>query len=233
MKVVGAIVGSIVLLTAAPATSADILVSPQQPAPASAQPVPPLPPLSPYYFGAAFNWAHHTGYVPYLPWNVNQYTPGGKAFVGYRFTDPVRFELAYHYLGRATFDEGSPVLSSEQSHAVSGSVVLMSPALSQIGPTMWHFFVRLGLAYKHITHERVTGTVTEGILSGVIGAGPEVRLTERLFARLEYEFISTAIGGPRQRVPALHGIFNPAFGGTRRTINVMHTPLALTLGYNF
>jgi hypothetical protein len=47
---------------------------------------------------------------------------------------------------------------------------------------------------------------------------------------MEYEFLSTAIGGPSQPTPALNSLSIVHFGGTQRAINVMHTPLALTIG---
>ena len=183
-----------------------------------------------HYVGGALNWAHHTGYVPNTSWDVEHYTFGAKVFGGYRINDHVAVEIAYHYLGRAPFDEGFAVPSYERSHALSGSVVIVSPWVSSWAPI--HVFVRLGLAYKDITHEAVVETFHEGTLAGVLGAGLEYRLPSNLFVRFEYEFISTAIGGSVQTVPTL-GLFPVNVGGTRRVINVMHTPLALTLGANF
>jgi opacity protein-like surface antigen len=199
---------------------------------------PPLPPVSVwsrYYVGAAVNWVHHTGYVPESSWSAERYGFGGKVFGGYRFTETISFEAAYHYLGKVSFYEGSPILSDERSYAVSGSAVFLSPALSTwVGPTSLpiHGFVRLGLAYKDITHWSVAGTFHEGVLSGVLGAGFEFRPTANVFVRLEYEFLSTAIGGPSRPVPILNSLTTAHFGGTERAINVMHTPLALTLGVN-
>ena len=95
-----------------------------------------------------------------------------------------------------------------------------------------HVFVRLGLAYKDITHEAADGTFREGTLAAVFGAGLEYRLPNNLFVRLEYEHISVAIGGPVQSFRAMSAI-PVAVGGTERVVNVMHTPLALTLGANF
>jgi hypothetical protein len=73
----------------------------------------------------------------------------------------------------------------------------------------------------------------EGILAFVVGAGLEVEFTPRLFGRVEYEFVSTAIGGPNQAVPTLKGLFDLNIGGTRRVINLMTTPISVSLGYRF
>jgi opacity protein-like surface antigen len=196
---------------------------------------PPVPSWSRYYVGAAANWVHHTGYVPESDWSAERYDFGGKLFGGYRFNETVSFEVAYHYLGKVSFFEGSPILSEEQSYALSGSAVFLSPALSTwAGPTNFpiHGFLRLGLAYKDIKHVSVAGSFHEGVLSGVLGAGLELRLTSNVFVRLEYEFLSSAIGGPSRPVPILNSLTTVSFGGTQRAINVMHTPLALTLGIN-
>ena len=144
-------------------------------------------------------------------------------------------EAAYHYLGEVQV-EGLPVVTHERSHAVSGSLVYMTPPLPQFLGTnfaSWHLMARAGLAYKRITQTSALEAVNEGILSGVIGAGAEFRITPQVFTRLEYEFISTAIGGPTQSAPALNSSFKANFGGTNRVINVMHTPLALTVGVYF
>jgi hypothetical protein len=216
---------------------------PPPPAPA-VDPPPVLPPqvdpaYSRFYVGGAFNWVHHTGYVPNTATQADtaEYTIGFKVFGGYRFTAQNSVEVAYHHLGKVSI-EGLPIPTTEQSWAISGSFVHVSPPFSQwIGPgplnDYLHAFVRLGLAYKHIEQDSAVGTLDEGILSAVIGAGIEARFTPQWFARLEYEYISTAIGGPPQRVPGFKGLYSVTIGGTYRTINVMNTPIALTLGYNF
>jgi opacity protein-like surface antigen len=193
--------------------------------------------FSRFYAGGAFNWVHHTGYVPNSPTQADtaEYSIGGKAFGGLRLNPSLSVEAAYHYLGEVQV-EGLPVVTHERSHAVSGSFVFMTPALPQfLGTnfTSWHIMARLGLAYKRITQTSVLETASEGVLSGVIGAGAEFRITPHVFTRIEYEFISTAIGGPTQSAPALNSSFKASFGGTNRVINVMHTPLALTVGIYF
>ena len=108
-----------------------------------------------FYVGAAANWTHHTGYVPESSWNAQSYVVGEKVFGGYRLNESLQLEAAYHYLGKIRFYEGLPILSEEQSYALSGSAVFVSPALSRwLGPTPvpMHGFLRLGLAYKDITH---------------------------------------------------------------------------------
>jgi opacity protein-like surface antigen len=222
------------LLTADSARAAD-LPPPQlpPPSPAVAAYKAPDPALTGFYIGGALNDTHHTGYVPLSQNSAEQYALGFKVFGGYRFTDNIRFEAAYHYLGKIQFEEDSPIESTEQSWAVSGSAVLMTPELSRwVGPgyVPTYIFLRFGLAYKNINHVSAVGTFNEGVLSGVLGGGFEFRPTNNLFMRMEYEFISTAIGGPNRPVPALNSLFITSFGGTQRAINVMHTPLALTLG---
>jgi hypothetical protein len=229
------------LVVSHPASAADLPPPPAPPAPPVYKaPDVPLETWSHFYIGGALNRTHHTGYVPAQPgqpqeFSAQQYAWGFKVFGGYRFTENVAIEAAYHHLGQVSFFEGNPIWSTEHSYAVSGSVVLTSPALSRwIGPT-WvpvYFFTRFGLAYKDITHVSVFGTFNEGILSGVFGAGFEFRPTQNMFVRLEYEFLSTAIGGPPMSIPALNSLFNITFGGTHRAINVMNTPLALTVGVN-
>jgi len=205
---------------------------------------PPLPPpalWSNFYAGGALNWVHHTGYVPTtgpagnLPYSAQAYTFGGKIFGGYRLNPNVQFELAYHYLGEITFFEGTFPLSHERSQALAGSVMFVSPNLSPYfywaPPVPIHAFVRFGLAYKDILHTSAVGDFREGILSGVFGAGWEYRI-QNMFVRIEYEYISTAIGGPPMAVPGLKGDWHVTIGGTHRAINVMHTPIALTVGVN-
>jgi OmpA-like transmembrane domain len=227
------------LLFAGAARAADLPPPVYKPAP---PPPPPPPPVawSPFYVGAALNWVHHTGYVPNTPHSAQAYTFGGKVFGGYRITPGnriapgIQLELAYHYLGEVAFNEGSPILSHERSQAVAGSVMFFAPNLSPwIGaPVPIHVFVRVGAAYKDIHHSAFYGTFNEGILSAVLGVGWEYRILPRLFVRVEYEYLSTAIGGPLQSVPGLEGDYHVTIGGTRRAINVMHTPLALTVGVN-
>jgi hypothetical protein len=211
------------------------------------QPAPPPPVIPPqvdpvysrFYMGAAFNWVHHTGYVPDTPTQADtaQYTVGFKVFGGFRFMPQNSVEVTYYDLGKVKI-EGLPIDTHEHAWAVSGSFVHVSPPFSQwIGPGPWndylHVFVRLGLAYKHVTQDSVIGTIDEGFLSAVIGTGLEMRFTPQFFGRIEYEFLSTAIGGPRESVPGFKGLINVNIGGTNRVINVMNTPIALTLGYNF
>jgi hypothetical protein len=182
---------------------------------------------------------HHTGYVPDTPTQADtaQYTVGFKVFGGFRFMPQNSVEVTYYDLGKVKI-EGLPIDTHEHAWAVSGSFVHVSPPFSQwIGPGPWndylHVFVRLGLAYKHVTQDSVIGTIDEGFLSAVIGTGLEMRFTPQFFGRIEYEFLSTAIGGPRESVPGFKGLINVNIGGTNRVINVMNTPIALTLGYNF
>lgn len=189
------------------------------------------------YVGGAVTWVHHTGYFPNTATQADtqQYTVGGKAFVGYRLNEWLQVEGAYHYFNSVVV-EGLPFASRERSYALSGSLVHVTKPLSQwFGPGFEsvHGLFRLGLAYKNIQQTFPTETLQEGILSGVIGAGVEVRFTPQWFGRVEYEFLSTAIGGPMQTIPALNSLLKLRMGGTHNVVNVMNTPLALTLGMNF
>jgi len=224
------------------ARAADIALPP--PAPEVAPPPPVLPPqvdpaYSRFYAGGAFNWVHHTGYVPNTTTQADtaQYTVGFKVFGGFRFMPQNSIEIAYHHLGQVQI-EGLPLETHERAWAISGSFVHVSPPFSQwIGPGPWnnylHAFVRVGLAYKHVEQTSAAGTLDEGFLSGVIGAGIQAQFTPQWFGRIEYEFLSTAIGGPPQSVPGFKGLYSVTLGGTNRVINVMNTPIAFTLGYNF
>lgn len=177
-------------------------------------------------------------------WNVGQYASGGKVFAGYRFTSNWQVEGAFHYLGTANFmstvpSAGTliPVGNQERSYALAGSVIYASPPLSDLvapTPVPMHLLLRFGLAFKDITENTTfLGSFHEAMLAGVVGAALEFRITPHWFTRLEYEFISTALTGPSESVPALRGLFRVNMGGTRDVVNVMNTPLSLTVGYNF
>src|SRR5438067_118078 len=145
----GVLLAALVTMDSALATD---LPPPQLPPPPPVAPAykAPDPVLTGFYLGGALNNTHHTGYVPLSQNSAEQYALGFKVFGGYRFTDGIRFEAAYHYLGKIQFDEGSPIESTEQSWAVSGSAVLMTPELSRwVGPgyVPTYFFLRIGLAY--------------------------------------------------------------------------------------
>ncbi len=205
--------------------------------PAAAQVLSPLPAsMWPgFYAGVGVNQVHHTGYVPKTEWNTEEWVTGGKLFAGYRVNDWAQFEVAYHYFGDSAFYEGNPVLSRERTQALSASFIYVSAPVSQwLIPTYFptHVLLRIGLAYKNIHHTSVYGTFNEGILSALIGTGIEVRFSPRWFARLEYEFFSTAIGGPPQSVPSLASLFKLTIGGTERAINIMNTAVSLTVGMN-
>ena len=88
--------------------------------------------------------------------------------------------------------------------------------------------------YKDITQTTsIVGTFHEGALAGVVGAALEFHMTPHWFGRIEYEFISTALTGPSESAPALRGLFRVNLGGTHNVVNVMNTPLSVTIGYNF
>jgi len=210
------------------------------PAPALAdQFLSPMPVYN-WYFGAGAQEVHHTGFVPNKPWyNMEKYEPGAKAYVGYRFNDIISAELGFDYLGSNTFDEGFPTLSTERSFAITGTALFFTPPMSQwpIPIPTWGIpvraFARGGLAYKNIHQTAFDGTFDEGILSFVVGAGAEFEFSPRWFVRAEYEFISTAVGGPCQPFTALNGLFTARFGGTQRVVNAMHTELAVSAGMRF
>lgn len=210
------------------------------------------PPVSPFYVGGAISWVHHTGYLPI--WssaaeppvadgnNVQQYGVGGKVFAGYQMYDWLRLEGEIHYLGAASFTStywtgfSAISINREESYALAGTLVFVSPPLSSwsiptIVPT--YLLFRIGPAYKDINQTGAAGAFHEGTLAGVVGAAIEYRITPHWFARLEYEYISTAIFGPREEVSEFRGLLYLNLGGTRNVVNVMHTPLSLTMGYNF
>ncbi len=212
--------------------------------PASAQPVDlsilRSDPVSRWYVGAALSWVHHTGRTPppnpTILHEMQGYGAGGKVFVGYRFTKSVHFEVAYHYLGSGLINEGFPVVlnqSRERSQAISGSALYFFPALSEwLMPTYvpTHVFLRGGLAFKRIEQQSLAGAFSEDVLSAVIGAGLEYTLNRKLFARLEFEHLTTAIGGPMQTTPLIDGLFLAKIGGTHNVTNVMHTQFMFALG---
>jgi hypothetical protein len=116
-------------------------------------------------------------------------------------------------------------------------VIYAFPPFSElVGPTPipMRLLLRLGLAYKDITQNTsLMGSFHEGTLAGVFGAALEARFSPHWFSRIEYEFISTALTGPSESVPALRGLFRVNMGGTNNVVNVMNTPLSITVGYNF
>lgn len=171
-----------------------------------------------YYAGVAANGVHHTGYVPGTVFNAEKYAVGGKIFGGYQFAPWGQIEVAYHYLGQVSFAEGLPFSSKERSHAISGSFLFVThPISTWLIPTFTpvRLLLRTGLAYKHIAHNSTLGSFEEGVAAGLVGVGWQFEITERLFARVEYEFLT------------------PAIGGTNRAINVMHTPLSVVVGAKF
>lgn len=211
-------------------------------------------PVSRFYVGIGVGGVHHTGYLPgwslasepprQQGFNVQQYALGGKIYAGYVIYDWLRVEGAFHYLGSADFPSiywvapGVPALSfnTEKSYALAGSFVFVSPPLSTWSiPTYvpTYLLLRVGAAGKDINQTGNAGSFEETTLAAVVGAGFEFRPTRSWFARLEYEHLSTAIGGPRMRVPELRGLFNLDIGGTQNIVNVMHTPLSVSVGHYF
>jgi hypothetical protein len=201
-------------------------------------------PVYDWYVGAGVFADHHTGFVPNTNnmYNIEKYEPGGKAFVGYRINDTFSTELSFDYFGSTSFYEGFPTMSTERSFAVTGTVLAFTPPMSEWMP--WYndvmpstmpvrLFARGGLAYKNIHQEAYDGTFDEGILSFVVGGGAEFEITPRWFARVEYEFVSTALSGPSEPFTALNGLFTAHLGGTARVVNVMNTEIAVSGGFRF
>jgi opacity protein-like surface antigen len=185
-----------------------------------------------YYVGGGFGVVHNTGYDPTHRFSVEHWRPGGKVFGGFQVTDWVRLEVAYHFLGISTFTPDGLTQQRLRSQAVAGSAMFVTPVLIHT-PVPTRIFGRVGLAYKDIHQTMPAGTLSEGILAFVAGGGLEFDITSRIFLRAEYEYISTAIGGPLQPVPGLNGLFVAKFGGTHRTINVMGTGLTASAGFRF
>ena len=196
----------------------------------------PPPPDYRLYAGIGAFGVHHTGYVPNTKYNSESYHPGAKVFVGYMLYNNLALELGVDYMGTASFNEGLAYPSKETSVALTGTAIYFTPPLSEWLVQTWvptRAFVRGGLAYKQIHQEAANGTFDEGILSFVIGGGAEVELSKEWFLRGEYEFISTAVGGPSEPFAAINGAFTANFGGTYHVINVMHTELAVAVGRRF
>lgn len=211
-------------------------------------------PVSHFYIGGGIGGVHHTGYLP--PWslagqpptdngfNVQRYALGEKVFAGYEIYDWLRLEGAFHYLGSADFLSAYYLpgavsalsFNTEKSYALAGSFVFVSPPLSSWSiPTYvpTYLLFRVGAAGKDINQTGTAGSFEERTLAAVLGTGFEFRLTPNWFARLEYEYLSTAIGGPRTTVSEFRGLLNVQIGGTQNVVNVMHTPLSVSVAYRF
>lgn len=228
---------------AAPARAADL--PPPAPAPVFKALTSPVR-VYDWYVGGGVFMDHHTGFVPNTNnmYNVEKYEPGGKAFVGWHFDPDWAVELSVDYFGETSFyEKGFSTMSKERSFALTASVLWFTPPLSEwvpwyndIMPSMMppvRAFARGGFAYKNIHQEAQDGTFDEGTVAFVVGGGAEFELSERWFARFEYEFVSTALNGPSEPFTALNGLFTAHLGGTARVVNVMNTELALSAGYRF
>ena len=171
-----------------------------------------------FYVGIGGNMVHHTGYVPNTQFHAERWEAAGKVFAGKLLTDQMRIEAGYYFLSKTHFDEGVPLLSSEQSHAVGGSFLIYTPELRTWGvPTLLptRMFGRVGAAYKWIDHQSVFGNFEECGVSYLLGGGVEIDLGPQAFFRFEYEYISKIISG------------------TNRAIDVQHTPISGVLGLRF
>lgn len=200
--------------------------------------------MSPLYFGGSIAWTHHTGWVPNKSpgeaGSVESWVLGGKIFGGYRLSEALSLEVAYHHLGKVSYWEGFGALLAEsrvRSYAVSGSVVYAFPPLQQWFDFLRVFppariFLRGGFAYKNMLQDTIQGSFEEGTLSAVLGVGVHYQLTPRWFSRIEIEHLSGAIGGPVHDLPLLKGLVNVRIGGTDHVPNLMHTQVLFTLGYN-
>jgi opacity protein-like surface antigen len=199
------------------AMAADLVPAPTA-APSSGYAAPAaLPAPSPiYYVGVSAGPVHHTGYVPGTASYVEDWVYGGKAFAGAKIVEWARIEVAYFYLGKSSFLEGTTA-STERSHAAAASVVVCCVWLQRWVYSPWPIgvFGRAGGAYKFIDHRSAVGTFNEGGVSYLLGFGVEVDFTPAVFMRAEYEYISKVISG------------------TNRAIDVQHTPITLGLGLRF
>lgn len=197
------------------------------------------------YFGGSTAITHHTGRManstlvgPSVLGSMEEWVPSGRLFGGYRFDRNRSFEVGLHYLGHSTysmFSGGTFIDSSVTAYAVSASLLysVVIPHWYGIGdglpPAM--LFVRSGAAYKILTQSNITGDATEGYFAAVIGIGLEQELTQRWFMRLEYEHLTTAIGGPIQSAPWFKSLIDARVGGTHNVPNAMHTEIMISVGY--
>ncbi len=194
-------------------------------------------PVYDWYVGVGAFGNHHTGFSPLNhAYNMQSYAVGGKAFVGYQFNEAVAAEVSFDYFGCASFPEGFPTDSKECSFAVTATGLLYSPPVSEwLMPTLVpiKLFARGGFAYKNIHQDSYDGAFDEGIFAFVVGGGAEFEIDPRWFMRVEYEYVSTAIGGPSEPYAALNDLFTANFGGTNRVVNAMHTEIAVSGGMRF
>jgi hypothetical protein len=240
------------LLAGAFRAAAADLPPPDLPVKATAPVVAPEP-LSPFYVGGGIGVVHHTGYLPQQSlatqntpegFNVKRYALGDKVFAGYEVYDWLRLEGAFHYLGSANFFSifdkpgvvGAFSMNTEKSYALAGSVLFVARPLASwsvpwFAPTDLLF--RVGAASKDIHQTGAAGDFEERTLAAVLGVAAEWQLSPHWSARLEYEYLSTAIGGPHDSVSAFRGLFHLNIGGTQNVVNVMHTPLSLSVAYRF
>jgi hypothetical protein len=107
---------------------------------------------SPYrfYVGGGVNFVHHTGYMPYSTFNSEEWVPGTKVFGGYKITDWLLVEGAWHYLGTARFFESPGVRARETANSLSATLLYYSPPVSTWlvdTPLALHVLVRGVIAY--------------------------------------------------------------------------------------
>ena len=170
-----------------------------------------------FYIGAGASVVHHTGYVPGTSLSAEEWVQGGKAFAGVDITPIFSTEVGYYALGEALIRRTA---FEERSHAAAISVLINhrfadNPLGTNLGARLAKplsgttVFARGGAAYKWISQDTATGSLSEDGWTYLIGFGLEQEIHHGFSLRLEYEYIAKI--------------------GTGTIVNIQHTPVSINL----
>ena len=178
-----------------------------------------------FYAGIGVFQVHHTMYDPNDSGSAAEdWVTGAKVFVGATVVEPfsllpgvipdgsLAIEGTYYYLNDVPIGSANPAISkSAESHALSLAALVSTQDYSHsMLPGPFRFFAKGGTVWKHITEFNTPGPIErESGFSVMVGGGVELDLPHQFRARMEYEF--------------LHQI------GTSRAIDLMHTPISISL----